>query len=475
MLSQFHRELQDKRNLDFTARVRAFTRCLSFGFAFDQYQAANEGDPPIFEQVDRILEICGGRLKGFRQLGPYLSYLPPALWTALRKYCPAIECLEGFNLELVTQNTTDFVQELATLPNLKRLTTTIVWLPPSSVPDVRRRMPLTEQEKLRCGLLGDHSKKRFAYLESLRTPLLRWDNLFIEALMVATLPRLHSLQLDVWDSDSVLRFLEKHGRKLVHVDLLQCRWSGWPEEGRTRLPQPVQRNEERFQIEDIFTSCPSLKVFTIHQTESLASLAERAPVLGGRSSLEVLRIGSTCNSSYASMQEYQPFDEISFPFKDKAHLRTTRQNLLATDWNRLFPKLRRIEVYLPEFMLDPTLVPSERDRRWKEAVAGMVKSKHDRVSPWEVERAMSGWQRDLRKRGIALIVRPSPKVAQWQKASSDLCKKLESAEPVRAYQRISVHDAVSSDIRYRSGYRSSRGLSSLLVHIDHRVAVYLES
>lgn len=420
VLSQFHRELQDKRNLNFTARVRSFTRCLSFGFAFDQYQAAKEGDPPIFEQVERILEICGGRLKGFRQLGPYLSYLPPALWTALRKHCPAIGCLEGFNLELVTRNTTDFVQELATLPNLKRLTTTIVWLPPSSVPDVRRRVLLTEGEKLQCGLLGGPSKKRFAHLESLRTPFLRWDNLLIEALMIATLPRLHSLQLDVWDSDSVLRFLEKHGQKLVHVDLLQCRWSGWPEGGHIRRPQPIQQNEERFQIEDIFTSCPSLKVFTLHQLESLAKLAERARLLGGRSSLEILRLGSTDNSSYASMQEYQPFDEISFPFKNKAHLRMTQQTLLATDWNRLFPKLRRIDVYLPEFMLDPTLVLSECDRRWKEAVAGMVKSKHDRISPWEVGKVTSELRRRLKKRGVALIVRPFPKVAQWQKASYDL-------------------------------------------------------
>ena len=261
-LSLFYRALQDERNPEFRVQVRTYTRCVSFGFAFDPYQSANQGDPPIFEQVERILEICGRRLLGFRHLGAYLSHLPPALWKALVKHGSSVECLEGFSLELVTRNSDDFVQEIIGFPSLKRLTTTIVWMPPTFVPGVRERMLLTEDEKRQAGLLGRHYKKRFAQLESLRTPLLRWYNLHVEALMIAILPRLHSLQLDVWDSESVLRFLEKHGRKLVHVDMLQCRWSVWPDARNSRRLQPIQHVQERFQIEDIFTCCPSLKVFT---------------------------------------------------------------------------------------------------------------------------------------------------------------------------------------------------------------------
>jgi hypothetical protein len=61
-LAKFFNQLRDKRNPDFDAKVRAYTRCVSFGFAFDPYQSAHENDPPIFDQVERILEVCGDRL-----------------------------------------------------------------------------------------------------------------------------------------------------------------------------------------------------------------------------------------------------------------------------------------------------------------------------------------------------------------------------------------------------------------------------
>jgi hypothetical protein len=328
-----------------------------------------------------------------------------------------VEYLEGYSLELVTRSTDDFIQELFALPQIKRLTTTIVWLPPTFVPEVRRRMLLTEEEKRQSGLLGPDCKKRFANLESLRTPLLRWDNLLVEALMIADMPKLHSLQLDVWDSDSVIRFLEKHGNKLIHVDLLQCRWSEWPLGGRNPAPEALQRPTERFHIEDVFASCPSLKVFTIHQPESLINMTERCGLLEGRTDLEVLRLGSTDNSPYASMLEYQPFDEVSFPFKNKNFLPKTQRQLLQTDWKKLFPRLRNIEVYLPEFMLDSRVAADERDRRWKEMVAGMVKSEEDIVPHEQVGKAVLRWKHELGVKGVALEVRRSPRIAQWQKAS----------------------------------------------------------
>lgn len=418
-LAIFYHQLEDKRNPNFAAKVRAYTRCVSFGFAFEPYQSARNNDPPIFQQVSKLLEVCSGRLRGFRQLGAYLSPLPSAIWSALRAHCPGIEYLEGFSLELVTRSTDDFIKELFTLQQLKRLTTTIVWLPPSFVPEVRRRILLTEEEKRQSGLLGRHCKKRFAHLESLRTPLLRWDNLLVEALMIADLPKLHSLQLDVWDSDSVTRFLEKHGQKLVHVDLLQCRWSGWPDARNNHGPEALRRPPEQFQIEDIFTSCPSLKVFTLHQPESLVKLAERGGLLEGQTFLEILRFGSTDNSSYVSTLEYQPFDEVSFPFKNKAYLQKAQRRLLATDWKKLFPQLQRIEVYLPDFMLDQIVTSDERDRRWREMMSGMVKSEEDMVPHEEVRTATLRWGQELYRKGVAFSIRPSPKVAPWQRISYD--------------------------------------------------------
>lgn len=405
-LAQLYTQLDD-RNSNVEAKLQAYTRGVSFGFTFDPYLAPLRGATPIFKQVERILEVCGDRLRAFRQVGAYLSPLPPTIWQALRTHCRALESLDGFTLELVTTSADVFVKELVSFQALKRLTTTIVWLPPSFVPEVRRRMLLTEDEKRRSGLLGRGCTKRFENLGTLRTPLLRWDNLLVEAMMIADLPGLHTLQLGVWDSDSVIRFLEKHGLKLLHVDLLLCRWSEWPSV-RSRNPQALLRPPDRFQIEDIFTLCQHLQIFTIHQPESLRKLAERAGLLEGISRLKTIRLGSSDHSSYASMLEYQPFDELSFPFKNTADLRTTQRKLLTTEWKRLFPNLQHIEVYLPSFMLDASVPDPERESRWKDMMIGMVRGEEDIVPPSEGARALEQWQEELEGQGVELLVRESP-------------------------------------------------------------------
>jgi hypothetical protein len=390
------------------ANVQAYTRCISFGFAFDPYLSPSVGATPIFEQVERVLEACGSRLRAFRQLGAYLSPLPPSIWQALRTHCQTIEYLDGYTLELVTPSSDAFVRELCTFERLKRLTTTVVWLPPSFVPEVRRRMLLTEEEKRKSGLLGKNCKRRLANLEILRTPLLRWDNLLVEALMIADLPRLHTLQLGVWDSDSVTRFLAKHGSKLRHVDLLLCRWSEWPTVQSRRNPQALLRPPDRFQIEDIFTHCPHLHTFTIHQPDSLRKLAERAGLLEGLSRLKTIRLGSSDHSSYASMLEYQPFDELSFPFKNRTDLVTAQRELLTTEWRRLFPGLQYIEVYLPSFLLDATEPEPERKRRWKDMMIGMVRAEEDIAPTSDVRKAVELWKVELIRQGIALLILESP-------------------------------------------------------------------
>lgn len=405
-LARFYVQLED-RSSDIEGKLQAYTRGVSFGFEFDPYLAPLQGETPIFKQVERILEACGDRLRAFRQVGAYLSPLPPTIWQALRTHCPALEYLEGFTLELANPSADVFVKELVSFQSLKRLTTTIVWLPPSFVPEVRRRMLLTEEEKRKSGLLGRGCKKQFESLEALRTPLLRWDNLLVEALMIADLTKLHTLQLGVWDSDSVTRFLEKHGSKLLHIDLLLCRWSEWPSV-HSRNPQALLRLSDRFQIEDIFKLCPHLQTFTIHQPENLRKLAERAGLLEGLSHLKTIRLGSSDHSSYVSMLEYQPFDELSFPFKNTADLRATQRKLLTTEWKRLFPNLRHIEVYLPSFMLDATVPDRERECRWKDMMIGMVRGEEDIVPPSDVTRAVELWREELCNQGVTLLFGEAP-------------------------------------------------------------------
>lgn len=406
-LASLYTQLEDSSS-DTDTKVQTYTRCISFGFAFDPYLAPTGGVVSIFKQVERVLEACGSRLRAFRQLSAYLSPLPPPIWQALRTRCPTIEYLDGYTLELVTPSSEAFVCELFAFERLKRLTTTVVWLPPNFVPEVRRRMLLTEEEKRRSGLLGTNCKRRLANLESLRTPLLRWDNLLVEALMIADLPKLHTLQLGVWDSDSVSRFLSKHGSKLRHVDLLLCRWYEWPTVQSRRNPQGLLRAPERFQIEDIFTHCPHVHTFTIHQPESLRKLAERAALLEGTSRLKTIRLGSSDHSSYASTLEYQPFDELSFPFKNKTDLIATQRKLLTTEWRRLFPNLQCVEVYLPSFLLHATRSEFDRERRWKDMVIGMVRSEEDIVSTSDVMRAVDLWREKLDLEGIKLSVQKSP-------------------------------------------------------------------
>lgn len=410
-LAKFYTQLKDGTNPDFKSKVQGYTRCISFGFAFDPYQALLQGETHIFKQVEKILEVCGDRLRGFRQLGAYLSPCYPAIWQALKKHCPAIEYLDGFSLELVAQSSDAFIQDLFSFQAIKRLTTTIVWLPPSFVPEVRRRMLLTEEEKKRSGLLGRNCRRRFAKLESLRTPLLRWDNLLVEAVIIADLPKLHTLQLGVWDSDSVTRFFQKHGSKLAHVDLLLCRWSEWPSLNSATSQASLRRLPDRFQIEHILMHCPSLRTLTLHQPESLRKLADRSGLLESASRLKTICLGSTDNSSYASMLEYQPSKDVSFVFKNLADLRVTQRKLLETPWKLLLPYLQSIEVYLPSFMLEATVPDSERARQWEETMAGKVETLDDMVPHGDVTRAISLWEEELKKQGIILLVRESLKEA----------------------------------------------------------------
>ncbi|KAJ9094183.1 hypothetical protein QFC19_008034 [Naganishia cerealis] len=341
-----------------------------------------------------------------------MSSLPAPLWQTLRTRCTNLEYLDGFGFSLnaESQSGEAFIQHMFGFRKLRRLTTSVVWLPPTFIPEVRRPMLLTEEEKRQCGLLGCECKQRFANLVSLRTPLVQWDNLLVEALLIADLPNLRNLQLGMWESETVFRFLERHGSKLVSVDLLLCRWSTWPSMGESHRQSTLVRLPQRFQIEHILERCPSLRTITLHQNEALHALIRRAPMSRVQSHLDTLRLGSNDDGSYAAMLEYQPPNEVSFAFMNLEELERTQEQLSTTNWKSLFPHLREIVVYWsPPSSSSSSEAVDGADEEKQASSNRTVKESYGKVlSSAEVVPSIQAWQDTLGKQGITLSIQGPP-------------------------------------------------------------------
>ncbi|KAJ9106324.1 hypothetical protein QFC21_001470 [Naganishia friedmannii] len=390
----------------FLDKIRMHTRCVSFGFTFDAYDTSPEYTL-VVTTIKSILEVCGERLRGFRQLGPYMSPLPAPLWKTLRTRCQNLEYLDGFGfcLDAASQTGQAFIQYMFAFRKLRRLTTSVVWLPPTFIPEVRRPILMTEEEKRRSGLLDRKCRQNFAQLESLRTPLVQWDNLLVEALLIADLPKLRNLQLGIWESETVVRFLIKHGPKLVNVDLLLYRWSIWPWTGESQGMSTLVRTPQKFQIEHLFEHCPGLRTMTLHQNQALAGLVNRAGLSQGKLHLETLRLGSNDDGSYAAMLEYQPLDEKSFAFTNMEELELTQKQMLTADWKSVFPDLREIVVYWPGLNTEKAKeTDNKEDRKAKE-----VKREPGKVVTRNVAmQRIQVWREALEKQAITLSVQEPP-------------------------------------------------------------------
>ncbi|KAJ9124327.1 hypothetical protein QFC22_001127 [Naganishia vaughanmartiniae] len=391
----------------FLDKVRMYTRCVSFGYAFDAYDTSPEYTLAV-TTIKSILETCGERLRGFRQLGPYMSPLPAPLWKTLRTRCLNLEYLDGFGfcLDAGSQTGQTFIQHLIAFRKLQRLTTSVVWLPPTFIPEVRRPILLTEEEKRRSGLLDRKYQQRFAQLESLRTPLVQWDNLLVEALLIADLPKLRNLKLGMWESETVFRFLEKHGSKLVSIDLLLCRWSIWPWTGDTHRMSTLVRTPQKFQIEHLFEYCPHLRYMTLHQNQALAGLVNRAGLSKVKPGLEMLCLGSNDDGSYAAMLEYQPLNEMSFSFINTEELELTEKLILATDWKSLFPHLREIVVYWPRASSLKALDAEDKDD--EETHKNVGRDSRKPMTRVVATQSIQVWREVLEKQAVSLLFQGPP-------------------------------------------------------------------
>lgn len=395
----------------FLEKIRKHTRCVSFGFTFDAYDTSTEYASAL-TTIKSILETCGERLRGFRQLGPYMSPLPAPLWKTVRTRCLNLEYLDGFGfcLDASSQTGQAFIQDMFAFRKLRRLTTSVVWLPPTFIPEVRRPMLMTEEEKRRSGLLDRKCRQRFAQLESLRTPLVQWDNLLVEALLIADLPNLRNLQLGVWESETVFRFLHRHGSKLVSIDLLLCRWSTWPCATDTHRTSTLVRPPQKFQIEHVFEHCPHLHTMTLHQNQALVELLNRARLSQVNPRLQVLRLGSNDEGSYAAMLEYQPLNELSFAFTNTEELELTQKQMLTADWRSLFPELREIVVYWPiPNPLEAETVEDDEETESQGKAQDLAKEKAGKVVTQAVViRSIQLWRKALKKQTITLSVQGPP-------------------------------------------------------------------
>lgn len=389
--------------------MRMYTRCVSFGFTFDAYDTSPECASAL-TTIKSILDTCGERLRGFRQLGPFMSPLPALLWKTLKIRCLNLEYLDGFGfcLDAGSQTGQAFIQHMFAFRKLRRLTTSVVWLPPTFIPEVRRPILMTEEEKRRSGLLDRKCRQRFAQLESLRTPLVQWDNLLVEALLIADLPKLRNLQLGIWESETVFRFLEKHGSKLVSVDLLLCRWSIWPWTGDTHRMSTLVRTPQKFQIEHLFEHCPRLRTMTLHQNQALAALVNRAELSQVTPLLETLRLGSNDDGSYAAMLEYQPLNETSFSFTNMKELELTQKHMLGVNWKSLFPKLREIVLYWPTLPGAVAVKATETDDGCNKSDV-RVKAETGKAVIQEVAlQRIQLWREALEKQAITMSVQGTP-------------------------------------------------------------------
>lgn len=209
------------------------------------------------------------------------------------------------------------------------------------VDDGARRPAYLEEEDEAALMLSDKSGiPVFQHLQSLSTPLVQGCNPLFSLLMQVDLPQLQSLRVFSWERNSVLAFLEKHGRGLTHLDIK------YSSTQHTLAHKLIDHFTESMPLLlQVLQICPNLTHLTLHQDKALEVLSS-APEGWTHQNLQTIHMGSAPEISAWTFPEHQE-KPVSWPFADDRALPDATTILDAVDWRKSFTKLAEFSVYHP--------------------------------------------------------------------------------------------------------------------------------
>ncbi len=320
--------------------AHVYRHTLSLSFAFDLEQgnlspaSARRQIPPC--ELAQSLIPCPtilrhtSRLEEFSNVTGHLATLPLGVLEALAESSrKTLKKLDGFALHLGCLSSIDGFRLLASFERLGTLCTGPIWLPDE-------RSQRTEPLRVLPLLLNriDIKFPPFHFIRDVFVPFSP-NNMLFDALVESELPNLQRLTARVWSPPKLWTFLEKHGSKIIELDLQSL----WPHLDETHgyIDNTVLA---------IMEACRNLQQLILHEDSSLevfgriVSSDQIAPLL----SLHTIRMGTSSRDGPFILPKYQERPQ-SWPVAYASTPLHTASIIRAHDWHNKLPNLRTVLAY----------------------------------------------------------------------------------------------------------------------------------